>query len=505
MTFVISFVVYTLLIIAIGIVSSRYQQKTDEDYFLAGRKLGPVLAALSASASSESGWVTLGLVGWAFQRGMTAYWILPGVLLGFIFNWFVLAGRMREHSERVGALTIPDVFSRSFKERVPILRILCVLVILTAMWLYIAAQFAAAGKTFSAVFTNLDYIWGVVIGAGVVLAYTVIGGFRAACWTDFAQAIVMVGTLAIFPAYLLITNGGYGFITERLHSIDPGLTTMWPNKTGPALIGFLLGSGALGINFGFPGQPHVLVRFMALRDKKDAYISGVVAFVWAALVLWGAVTIGLIVRAMVIGAPADGADQWIVTLQTQLAEGGSDAGETGLVLAAQNLLPGVLSGMVLAAVLSAICSTADSQLVVAASAGAHDIYSRLFDRSNRTTHLLINRTVLLVLGVGAMLVVLDREVSIYRFVLTYGWAILGASFGPQLILLLLWKRASYCGCVAGMVTGFAVAIIWPNVYTPGPEDPEVYNLPLAFICALVVNAFVSVLTPGRERNAHVEH
>ena len=132
MTFVISFVVYTLLIIAIGIVSSRYQQKTDEDYFLAGRKLGPVLAALSASASSESGWVTLGLVGWAFQRGMTAYWILPGVLLGFIFNWCVLAGRMREHSERVGALPIPDVFSRSFKERVPILRILCVLVIRTA-------------------------------------------------------------------------------------------------------------------------------------------------------------------------------------------------------------------------------------------------------------------------------------------------------------------------------------------------------------------------------------
>ncbi|MBU0717376.1 MAG: sodium/proline symporter, partial [Planctomycetes bacterium] len=262
-----SFAVYTLVIVAVGIYSARYARRSDEDFFLAGRSLGGWLAALSASASSESGWVTLGLVGWAFASGVSAYWIIPGCLLGFLFNWFVLAGRLRDRSIALDALTIPDFFAFNFRERIPLLRTLSVIVILVAMLLYVAAQLAAAGKAFSASFGGVDYKIGVLIGAVVVLLYTVIGGFRAVCWTDFLQALLMVGTLVLFPVYLLATVGGYGFIVGELQSEDPELMQFVPSKAGMALIGFLLGHGALGINFGYPGQPHVLVRFMALKDR----------------------------------------------------------------------------------------------------------------------------------------------------------------------------------------------------------------------------------------------
>ena len=488
---VISFGVYTLAIIAVGLYSARFARRSDEDYFLAGRSLGAWIAALSASASSESGWVTLGLVGWAFASGASAYWIIPGCLLGFLFNWFVLAGRLRDRSLELNALTLPDLFAFSFKERIPVLRTLSVIVILVAMLLYVAAQLAAAGKAFSASFGNIDYQYGVLIGVGVVLIYTVLGGFRAVCWTDFLQALLMVGTLIIFPIYLLATQGGYGFIFDQLRGLDDGaLLRFTPDKAGAALVGFLLGHGALGINFGYPGQPHVLVRFMALRTRREALIGGIISAVWAGCVYWGAVTIGLMARAM-----TQAGAQWG---QAMLAEESRDVyQELGLVLSAMHMLPGVLAGLVLAAVLAAICSTADSQLVVAASAAANDLYARLFSKGEAAAHMAVNRLVVLGLGVAATAMVIDESVNVYQYVLTYGWAILGASFGPQMILLLMWKRASYAGCVAGMFTGFAVALLWKYFFNNEYHGIEVYNLPLAFIAALVVNVVVSLLVPRR--------
>ncbi|MHC5114654.1 MAG: sodium/proline symporter [Planctomycetota bacterium] len=494
MLFAVSFAVYTLAIVAIGIASARHAHRSDADYFLAGRRLGPWVAALSASASSESGWVTLGLVGWAFTSGYAAYWIIPGCLVGFVVNWFVIAGRMRDRSHELEALTLADFFAFNFAERVPILRILCVIVILTAMWLYVAAQFAAAGKAFSAAFTDLPYWAGVVIGTVIVLLYTVVGGFRATCWTDFAQGVVMVFTLVAFPVYLLANHGGFEFISAQLAATDSdALLSFWPQKTGAALVGFLLGSGALGINFGFVGQPHVLVRFMAMRDRRDAIMAGVISVTWGALILWGAVTVGLIVRALTEA----GGMEWTAGYTQQLADGVAGAGETGLVLSAKHLIPGVLSGMVLAAVLAAICSTADSQLVVAASAGANDIYARLIGKSRRSAHMIVNRFVVFGLGLGAMLLVFDEEVQVFKFVLDFGWAVLGASFGPQLLLILLWKRASYAGCVAGMLAGFVTALTWPHVNDGMIGDVPVYNLPLAFMTALIVNVVVSLAVPSR--------
>lgn len=491
-----SFALYTLLIVGVGVYSAKYAQQSDEDYFLAGRSLGAWVAALSASASSESGWVTLGLVGLAFSSGVQAYWIIPGCLLGYIFNWFFVAGRLRDRSQELGALTIPDFFAFSFTERVPLLRVLSVVVILVAMLLYTAAQLAAAGKAFSATFGGIDYAWGVVIGAAIVLIYTVLGGFRAVCWTDFLQALLMVGTLVVFPIYLLATKGGVGFITQQLHAADPALLEFVPRKSGAAFFGFLVGAGALGINFGYPGQPHVLVRFMALRSRHERIMGGVISVIWGLMVYAGAVTVGLMARAMTQA----GADWGQLMFQ-------GENKELGLVLSAMHLLPGALAGLVLAAVLAAICSTADSQLVVAASSAASDLYARLFSSSRGKAHMLINRGVVLGLGVLAAALVINKDVQVYQFVLTYGWAILGAAFGPQLILLLYWRRASYAGCIAGMLTGFLVAILWQYGYHPAEGSAwhgvEIYNLPLAFVAALVVNVIVSVIlpSPGRAETA----
>lgn len=483
----VSFAIYSLFIIGIGLYSARFAKKSDEDFHLAGRSLRSWVAALSASASSESGWVTLGLVGWAFTEGVRAYWIVPGCVLGFIFNWFVLAGPLHDRSKELGALTLPDFFSKHFGEKKPWIRIMAVISIMVAMLLYVAAQFAAAGKSFAATFPGMPYQGGVMVGATIVLLYTVTGGFRAVCWTDFLQGLLMLGTLVVFPAYLLISSGGFGTTVEQLRSVSPEMVKLVPSLAPIAFLGFLLGSGALGINFGYPGQPHVLVRFMSLKSRKEVFLGGVISVFWAIFVLSGAVTVGLVARGMAASGAA-----WAQVM----LEKPDIYGELGLVLSAMYLMPGMLSGLVLAAVLAAICSTADSQLAVAGSMISSDVYANMIEKKSKKSHLRLNRISILVMGVLAVLLVINEEIRVYKYVLTYGWAILGASFGPQMILVLFWKRASRAGCLAGMITGFVVAVAWPHIYDVKATGVEIYNLPFAFIMAFLVNVVVSKLCPS---------
>ncbi|MHC4975501.1 MAG: sodium/proline symporter [Planctomycetota bacterium] len=489
-TVTISFIVYTLLIVGVGVYASRFASDSDEDFFLAGRSIGPWMAALSSCASGSSGWVTIGLVGLGFASGAIAYWLIPGVLVGIAFNWFVIAGPMRQRAHELGAVTIPDLLSFHFQERVPILRLMSVVVILVAMLMYVAAQLAAAGEAFTAGFDDVKPWMGVLLGGVIVLAYTVIGGFRAACWTDFVQALLMLMALVGTPILLLSEIGGTSVAREALVAADPQLVSMLPSETGAALIGFLLGSSALGVNFGYPGQPHVLVRFMAMKDGRDARQAGVISIVWIVLTYLGAISTGLLVRAL-----AEGGTDWASGLLNP-QEGDS---EVALVVAAMNLLPGVLSGFVLAAILAAVASTADSQLVVAASAVANDVYARLFDARKRRAHTLINRVVVFTLGVGAVLLVLDENINVYNYVLTYGWAMLGAAFAPQIALMLLWRRASYLGSIAGMLTGFVMVLAWPSInawmITEELISFTMYNLTVAFIASLTANVLVSLLTP----------
>jgi len=486
---VVAFTVYTLGVVAVGLIAARWTRAESEDYFLAKRSLGPFLAALSSGASGSSAWVTMGLVGLAFGSGVRAYWLIPGVVIGIGFNWFVLAGRLRTRAAELGAVTVPDLLSMHYAERLPILRLMSIGVILSAMFLYVSAQMAAAGQMFEYVFPAMAYEAGVAIGVSIVLAYTVVGGFRSACWTDMVQSTVMMVALVVMPFVLLGVGGaGEGWVAMGRDE-QAGLLAPLPDVRGLALLGFLVGSGALGINFGYPGQPHVLVRLMALRDRRTVAQGAAIQLTWTVLVYAGAITTGLLVRASVF------------TDATWAAGIDDTSSELSMIIAAKELLPGVLAAFVLAAMVSAMASTADSQLVVAASAVSSDGYDRLFGRPGSSIGPWLNRSAVFALGVGAGALVIDQDVKIYTYVLTYGWAILGASFGPQVALALLWRGSTHAGCVAGMATGFLTAIGWKVLSDRGAIELPFYNLTAAFVLALLVNVGVSLVTrsPTRAR------
>jgi sodium/proline symporter len=464
-----SFWVYTLFIMGVGIYSARFGRAGSTDFYLANRGIGAWVAALSSSASAESGWVTLGLVGMAFQTGIGALWIIPGTVLAFLFNWLVLAERLRKVSRNQGSITLPDVLAGKFSGRqADLIRLLAVLIILVMLGTYVAAQFNAAGKMFFALL-GWPYHAGVIAGTLIVLIYTVSGGFRAVAWTDVIQALFMIGAVIILPVVLLVELGGIDAMWQHLTALDANGTLTHPlaGKAGMALTGFL--AGWLGIPLGYCGQPHILIRFMATRDENAIRRGTLISTLWVFLLFSGAVLLGIFARAYY---------------------GVLDDPETVLPRVATELLPGAIGGMMIAAVLAAICSTADSQLLVSASAVSHDLYVRLLGRhlDDRKVQL-FNRMVVLAIGLIAMGFALGEVRVIFDFVL-YAWAGLGAAFGPVLILVLLWERTSAAGVIAGMTVGFVTAIIWRQTL-----HDQLYELLPAFLLAFIVTAWVSRLWP----------
>lgn len=492
----ISFVLYTLFVVGIGLWASTYTQSGDDDYFLAGRSLGPWVAALSASASSESGWVTLGLVGEAFDLGLVTFWILPGCLGGYLFNWLVMAPFLRERSAELEALTLPDLLANLYRKHAGLLRTLSVLVIFSMMMLYVGAQLTAAGKAIRAVF-DVPYVWGVLIGAGIVLAYSISGGFRAVCWTDTVQALMMAFALLVLPAILFFRIGGWDDLTAGLAAAEAipgrdaatagqvllsplGKPTLW------AGLGFVV--GFLGIGLGYPGQPHVLVRFMAARDRRALRGGAIVAFGWGLIVYTGAIVLGLCTRVL-YHSDASFAERLMGTA----AEQGANWSENSLPVIAGDLLPGVLVGLVLAAILAAMASTADSQLVVAASAFAHDFVGRVWG-GNLTERQRgwVSRATVAVLGLLALILAATQARDVFDFVL-YAWAGLGAAFGPPLILSRFWRGTTGAGAAAGMITGIVVTVAWVQIEL---LDAMIYELVPAFTASLLVVWLVSLLTRG---------
>ena len=479
----ISFIAYTLLIVGLGLYSARFSKRTAADFFLADRGLGAWVAAISSSASAESGWVTLGLVGMAYTTGIGALWVVVGTFAAFLFNWFVLAWRLRCRAAELEALTIPDVLASPFRGLPALLiRIIGVLIILAMLTAYVAAQLNAAGKTFNGTF-GWSYLTGVMVGTAIVLVYTVTGGFRAIAWTDVLQGTFMVTTVTVLPGILIWKIGGPGAFWNGLSSLPDGvvLTDPFGGRSGLALIGFL--ALWLGVPLGNPGQPHVLVRLMAVKDKAAVLRGGVISSLWVLLLFSGAILLGMAARVY-FGEMADP--------------------EQALPVIARDssIVPGFLGGMIIAAVLAAICSTADSQLLVAASAVSHDLIMRIFkwDLSAKA-RMLLDRSAVILVGVVATLIAAAEVRSVFSFVLDYGWAGLGAGFGPALILSLLWRRTTGWGVFAGMVVGLTTAVVWKQF--PALQA-QCYNLVPAFAFSLVSIVVVSWLTAARESCDDVE-
>ena len=449
---IITLIAYQLLMLGIGWWASR-RNADSADFYLGGRQLGGMVAALSASASSSSAWSLLGVSGAAFAWGLPAVWLIPATVLGFCINWFLIAPRLSERSRESGAITLTEFIAGPPGDpaRRAVMRIGAA-VILFSFTFYIAAQFQAAGKTFASVL-SVDPVTAIVIGAAVVLAYVWLGGFWAASVTDSVQGLLMALSALLLPLLALAAVGGPAPMLESLGSDHGG----WTGQASlPAAIGFVL--GLFGIGLGYPGQPHVVNRFMAIRDQAALARGRRIAIGWALVIYTGMVTLGWCGRLLV----ADLGD-----------------GEQVLFALATLLLPALAAGVMVSAILSAIMSTADSQLLVAASSVSHD----LADGRGGERSLSRARWVVLAIGILAVVLAVFFPDAIFNRVL-FAWQALAAAFGPLLVVTLWVGPVRPAWRIAAMAGGFAltVALDW-TVESPGDWVERLVPLGFALLLA----------------------
>ncbi len=449
-------IAYQLVLLGIGWWASK-RNLDGEDFYLGGRKLGGVVAALSASASSSSAWSLLGVSGAAFAWGLPAIWLIPATLLGFVINWVWIAPRLRRASLENEAVTLTEFLAgpRGDPARKPIL-LLGSIVILFSFTFYVASQFQAAGTTFAAVL-DLPQTPAILIGAGVVLTYVWLGGFWAASITDSLQGLLMAVSAVVLPLLALIAVGGFDVLFAGLVPDETHGALLWTGQAGPvSALGFVI--GLFGIGLGYPGQPHVVNRFMAAESETAIRRGRIVAISWAVCIYCGMVLLGWCGR-LLLSSPADG--------------------EQLLFVLASMLLPAVLAGVMVSAILSAIMSTADSQLLVAASSASHDLRG---GDPHDGTGLRRARWVVIVVGLLAVLLATMFPEKIFTRVL-FAWQALAASFGPLLVIT-LWRgpvQANYR--VAALVCGFTltVTLSWT---TETPGDWLERYLPMGLALAL---------------------
>lgn len=461
------YILYLCVLLTVGILT-RKRTKTVADYFLGGRKVGPWLTAVSSTASSESGWVVLGATGLVYADGLSAWWFMPGCLMGYLINWFFLAGKMRRHSKENNSITVPDYIAYSFGDRFHLLRSVAVLIIFFCMLGYVAAQFTAAGKAFQAIF-DWPYATGVLMGAVIIIIYTLMGGYLAVVWTDLIQGLLMAFGLVIMPIIAFFVVGGLSAVISA--APDPSFLTFTGGKTGYALFGLIV--GLLGIGLGYPGQPHVITRYMGAASDEVIRRGKIISIVWGFLVFGGAVLLGLVGRALIPNL---------------------DDPEHLFPNAALMLLHPVIAGVMLSAILSAIMSTASSQLLVAASSVVKDLYESLFGCDPGEKRLVIlSRITVLVLGTLSILFALAEVRVIFWFVL-FAWSGMGAAFGPIMLLSISKFKVNFWGALSCMVTGFGVTVVWKLT---GLSDAVIYELVPAFVLASLMAWGVTVVTRHR--------
>ena len=452
------FIIYGLIMLWIGYTVSR-STYSPTDFFLANRSLKAWVTAISSTASSESAWAVIGTVGLAYKEGLSALWFFPGCLLGYALNWIFVAERLRKHSREKNSLTIPDYLETYFPDNSDLIRIISVTIIFACMMAYTAAQFLAIGKTFDAIF-GIPHLVSIPIGGTIIIIYTMMGGFRAVAWTDFIQGLIMVIGLVLLSLAAVLELGGFSAMIHQVNEVSPIALTWMGGKTTSVFLGSMV--GLLGIGLGYPGQPHVINRYMAAKDSKTIKQGMWIAFSWGTLMYISAILLGISGQVLFPG----------------LADP-----EHLFPTAAENLLPTFLTAIVLTGVLAAIMSTVSSQIIVAASAIAHDIYSKVINSSLSPNRILsISRLTIFWVGLVAMLVALIDTRVIFWFVL-FAWSGLGASFGPVILFTLYSKKITSSGAISGMLTGFFTTVIWK---TTGLSDDIIYELVPAFLLSSFV-------------------
>jgi len=447
------FAAYFLVLVAIGFYFYR-KNRDLEDYLLGGRRLGAWVTALSAQASDMSGWLLMGLPGAIYVSGLADSWIAVGLLIGTVLNWSFVAPLLRTHTADAGAITLPSFFEARFADPTGLLRIVSAGIILLFFTIYASSGLVAAGRLFESTF-DVSYPSAVLTGGAIIVLYTFMGGFLAVCWTDLFQGLLMVLALVVVPVTALGHIGGTGAILSALDA--RGLTGGFvPDGQTPLLA--VLSAMAWGL--GYFGQPHILVRFMGARSAAKIRQSRAIAIVWAAISLAGAVVIGLVGIGMF--AALD------ITQKEQ---------EKVFIYMIRETMGPWLGGVMLAAILSAIMSTIDSQLLVSSSALAEDFYRRIRGRrAGARDVVFMGRAGVIAVSLAALLLALDPRDSILGIV-AYAWGGFGAAFGPLVLFALYSRRTTWPSALSGMVVGTAVLIFWKH----GPWGGLMYEIVPGFL------------------------
>ena len=485
--------VYLALVLAVGFQFANKNESTS-DFYLGGRRLGPLVTAMSAEASDMSSYLLMGLPGLAYLSGVADVgWTIIGLAVGTYFNWLLTARRLRRYTHLTNSFTLPQFFSRRFRDEKSILAAIAALLIIIFFVPYTASGFAACGKLFSSLF-GMDYMVAMVISALVIVGYTAAGGFLAASVTDFIQSIIMTVAILFVLIFSTVSAGGIGAVIENAKAL-PGylsLTSTYSEATASAQpYGLLKIVSTLAWGFGYFGMPHILLRFMAIENEAKLKLSRRVASVWVVIAMALALLIGLVGRSM-------SANGLIASLS------GSDT-ETVIVriadlLSNYGIFPALMAGLIMAGILASTMSTADSQLLAASSSVSQNILQEAFHlKLSQRASMLTARLTVVVIAILGVIIARDPNSSIFGIV-SFAWAGFGASFGPLVICALFWKRTTFPGALAGMVAGGVSVFVWKYLIAPMGGVFGIYELLPAFLVGIVVIVVVSLLTkePGKE-------
>ena len=470
-TIITTFFAYLVLMLAIGIYS-YLRTKNVSDYLLGGRRLNCFTTALSAGASDMSGWLLLGLPGLAYASGMEAGWLALGLLIGTYINWKFVASRLREFTAALGdSITLSEYFENRFEDRSHIIRTVTAIFILIFFLFYTSSGLVAGGKLFESVF-GLPYIWAVSIGALVIMGYTFLGGFTAVCLTDCIQGLLMFLALIVVPVVAIIHQGGWNSTFQAMRSVDPAMLNPF-KSVGSGSLSALSIVSLLAWGLGYFGQPHILARFMAITSSDKIKGARNIAMWWVFMGMFGALLVGF---------------SGIGGLEVVLK--GADT-EKVFIKLIELLLHPIPAGICLAAILAAIMSTADSQLLVSSSALTEDIYKPFIRKKASQKELVwVGRGTVIVVAVIAFFIAMDPHSKVLDLV-AYAWAGFGATFGPAILLSLFWKRMSKMGAFAGIVTGGMVVVIWKRLQGGIFELYEIVPGFILSVIAIVVTSYLS--------------
>jgi sodium/proline symporter len=477
---------YLIIVVGIGVVLAK-QNETTDDFYLGGRKLGPFVTAMSAEASDMSSWLLMGLPGVAYASGIAdAAWTAIGLAVGTYINWLVVAKRLRHYTHTCGnATTLPLFFSNRYRDEKKVLSVISAVLIIVFFVPYTASGFAACGKLFSSLF-GWDYLPSMIISAIVIVAYTTLGGFLAASTSDFLQSIIMTIAIIVVFGFGINNVGSLGAVIDNARSLAGyfSLVQIHDAATGTASsYGLLTIISTLAWGLGYFGVPHVLLRFMAIEEAEKLTLSRRVATVWVVISMGVAIFIGVVGNAMTsVGSIAklDDAETIIIVIADLISKHG--------VLAA------LIAGVILAGILAATMSTADSQLLAASSSVSQNILKEVFVKNmSEKTGMMVARITVVLIALVAMFIAQDPNSSVFQIV-SFAWAGFGASFGPLVLLSLFWKRSNKQGALAGMVSGGIVVFAWKFLVRPMGGVFGIYELLPAFLVGLIVHVVVSLVT-----------